>query len=177
MTERARNELVVTHQGVVREAVRGVARLVGRHWEREELEGWGYLILMRAVEEYDAERDRGMRMRTFLYVRIRQRLMDQIRVGKGQYYRKSIITPPPVFVPIAGDRLPAKNRRPEEVRLLAELDRAVEALPVRWRLVITMLRDGWTQAECSRRLGVNESRVSQIRKRAVEELRKVMVAA
>ena len=74
------------------------------------------------------------------------------------------------------DKLPGTWADPEQLADLAEtrqiLDRAIRTLPTRHRHVLRLYDfEEWTMKQIGIRLGVDESRVSQIRAAALARLR------
>jgi len=78
--------------------------------------------------------------------------------------------------PTEPDQLPGRWPDPEQLAALAELragiTEAAQILPPRHRNVIRLYHfDGWSMKQIGARLGVNESRVSQIHAGAMRRLR------
>lgn len=69
-----RDNLVFTHQGLVRAIARGVHRSFPSHIELDDLIGYGQLGLAQAARDFDP--DRGIQFSTFAYYRIRGAILD-----------------------------------------------------------------------------------------------------
>jgi len=74
-TERPSSEqLVFTHQGLVRAIARGIHRSFPSYIELDDLIGYGQIGLAQAARDFDHER--GMQFSTFAYYRIRGAILD-----------------------------------------------------------------------------------------------------
>jgi len=74
-TERLSSEqLVFTHQGLVRAIARGIHRSFPSYIELDDLIGYGQVGLAQAARDFDHER--GMQFSTFAYYRIRGAILD-----------------------------------------------------------------------------------------------------
>jgi RNA polymerase sigma factor FliA len=68
------NELVFSHQGLVKAIARGIHRSFPSFIELDDLIGYGQLGLAQAAQDYDP--DRGIQFSTFAYYRIRGAILD-----------------------------------------------------------------------------------------------------
>jgi RNA polymerase sigma factor for flagellar operon FliA len=68
------DQLVFTHQGLVRAIARGIHRSLPPFMELDDLISYGQLGLMQAANDFDA--DRGVQFSTFAYHRIRGAILD-----------------------------------------------------------------------------------------------------
>jgi RNA polymerase sigma factor for flagellar operon FliA len=74
-TQRLSSEqLVFTHQGLVRAIARGIHRSFPSYIELDDLIGYGQVGLAQAARDFDHER--GMQFSTFAYYRIRGAILD-----------------------------------------------------------------------------------------------------
>jgi RNA polymerase sigma factor FliA len=67
-------QLIFTHQGLVRAIARGIHRSFPSYIELDDLIGYGQLGLAQAARDFDQER--GMQFSTFAYYRIRGAILD-----------------------------------------------------------------------------------------------------
>ena len=171
MTRRKRDELAVAHAPVVRMVVRCLAPSLPRHWETEDLEGWGALALLEALERYQPARSG--QITAYLRCKIRFGILDSLRVADQS--RRKVDRPFFVGVEEAG-RIP--DRRTADVTaavLIREVWDAIDQLPERWRLMMRLYyQHECTMRECGLVLGIGESRTSQMHARALRELRKIL---
>lgn len=72
-----RNELVMRYSGLVSSIVRRISSVSGNYTEFEDLQSYGMLGLIKAIEKYDS--DRGASFETFAVYRIRGEVIDYIR--------------------------------------------------------------------------------------------------
>ena len=68
------DDLVFTHQGLVRAIARGIHRSFPSYIELDDLIGYGQLGLTQAARDFDSER--GIQFSTFAYYRIRGAILD-----------------------------------------------------------------------------------------------------
>lgn len=72
-----RNELIMRYSGLVRSISRRMANISRNYAEEEDLESYGMLGLIKAIEKYDSNRGAGFE--TFAIYRIRGEILDYIR--------------------------------------------------------------------------------------------------
>lgn len=220
-----RERLVLSYLPLVRAQARQMAGRIPPSVKMEDLEGYGMIGLLEAIDRFDP--DRGIPFEAFARLRIRGAMYDYLRtldllprVARRTVHRaqaqahaltRSLGRAPTgdelaramgmearlldraladaqAAVPVSleeqmgeFDRLPGALARGaagdvfnviERSGLDAELWRATAALPVRQKVVIGLYYcEGLTLWEIGRILGVTESRVSQLRSEALENLR------
>jgi len=221
----ARERLALIYLPLVRAQAGQMAGRVPPSVRAEDLEGYGLVGLLEAIDRFDP--DRGIPFEAFARLRIRGAMYDYLRtldllprvarrtvhrvqaeahrmmrrLGRAptgrELARATGFTPRRLDralrdarggLPLSLeaefgeiDRLPAQLARDaggdvltcvERDALDAELWRATAALPVRHKVVIGLYYcEGLTLAEIGRILGVTESRVSQMRRDALQTLR------
>ena len=142
----------------------------------------GYL---RAMERFDPAR--GLKPQTLGARRARGAVLDYLReidpLTRGQRKRVKAGAPSPVVILGLDEcnvlKFPAPSMLPDESAARAELERRVAAamrtLSDRdWQVVSLTFWCGLTLREIGRRLGIHETRASELRKRALKRLRAEM---
>jgi len=220
----ARERLALSYLHLVQVQTRQLARRLPSSVKAEDLEGYGMIGLLEAIDRFDP--DRGIPFEVFARLRIRGamydylRTLDQLpRLARRQVQRiqtqvhvlsrtlgrtpthaelaRAVGLETPVLGRLLADAQAAvassledskdAGRLPDDLvgdsgkdilgqlereELLAELWHAINALPVRHKLIIGLYYgEGLTLGEIGRILSVTESRVSQIRGQALESLR------
>ena len=227
----ARERLALSYLSLVRMQTRQMMRRLPASVKAEDLEGYGMIGLLEAIDRFDP--DRGIPFEVFARLRIRGamydylRTLDQLpRLARRQVQRiqtevhvlsrtlgrtpthEELARAVGLETPVLGrvladaqaavsssledskeaDRLPSGLTQDggkdilnqlEREELAAELWHAINALPVRHKLIIGLYYgEGLTLGEIGRILSVTESRVSQIRGQALASLRhQLMVRA
>ncbi len=224
----ARERLALSYLALVRVQTRQMARRLPPSVKAEDLEGYGMIGLLEALDRFDP--NRGIPFEVFARLRIRGamydylRTLDQLpRLARRQVQRvqaqvhvlsrtlgrfptnEELARAVGVETPVLGqvladakaavpssledsqeaDRLPNQLARDagkdilsqlEREELAAELWRAINALPVRHKLIVGLYySEGLTLGEIGRVLGVTESRVSQMRSQALASLRNQLI--
>lgn len=223
-----RERLALSYLTLVRMQTRQMTRRLPPSVKAEDLEGYGMIGLLEAIDRYDP--DRGIPFEAFARLRIRGamydylRTLDQLpRLARRQVQRieaqvqalsrmlgrmptneelaRAVGVDAPVLgrvladaqaaVPSSIDEVPEAGHLPHDLlhdagkdiltqlereELAAELWHAINALPVRHKLIIGLYYgEGLTLNEIGRILGVTESRVSQVRSQALASLRNQLV--
>jgi len=224
----AREGLAISYLTLVRMQTRQMARRLPPSVKAEDLEGYGMIGLLEAIDRYDP--DRGIPFEAFARLRIRgamydylrsldqlprfarrqvQRIQAQVqslsrtlgRMPTNEELARAVGIEAPVLGKLLVDAQAAVpsslNDAPEIVHLphdlaqeggkdiltqlerqelAAELWHAINALPVRHKLIIGLYyAEGLTLNEIGRILGITESRVSQVRSQALASLRNQLV--
>ncbi len=219
-----RERLALSYLPLVRMQTRQMARRLPPSVKAEDLEGYGMIGLLEAIDRFDP--DRGVPFEVFARLRIRGAMYDYLRtldrlprLARRQVQRiqaeshaltralgrmptdeelaRAVGVETPVLgrvladaqaaIPSSleesqeGERLPDALARDaggdiltqiEREELAAELWRAIDALPVRHKLIVGLYYcEGLTLGEIGRVLGITESRVSQLRGQALDSLR------
>lgn len=223
-TAAVRERLALAYLPVVRVQAKQMGGRVPPSVKGEDLEGYGMIGLLEAIDRFDP--DRGIPFEAFARLRIRGAMFDYLRtldllprIARRNVHRMQTqvhaLTRRLGRVPTDaeltratglvsrqlgkvrtdahaaqtlsldefsdGERLPAALARDtggdvlgriEEHARNSELWRAIEALPVRHKVIIGLYYcEGLTQGEIGRVLSVTESRVSQMRSEALQILR------
>lgn len=144
------------------------------------------LGLLRAARDFDPRH--GVPFRPYAWLRIRGEIVDYLReMDWASRYDRAAWKARGAEVSMESlpdERLlpPGGEPRPDELCLAAELRRllaaAIAALPKRARQAVELYYfKGLTLREAGRAMGVNESRVCQILKPALRELRRALPAS
>ena len=224
----ARERLALSYIALVRIQTRQLARRLPSSVKAEDLEGYGMIGLLEAIDRFDPSR--GIPFEAFARLRIRGamydylRTLDQLpRLARRQVQRiqaqvhvlsrtlgrmpteAELALAVGVKTPVLGrlladahaavaasledtkegDRSADAQARDANADVLGQLEReelatelwgAINALPVRHKLIIGLYYgEGLTLSEIGRVLGVTESRVSQVRTQALASLRNHLV--
>ncbi len=219
-----RERLALAYLPLVRTQTRQMARRLPPSVKADDLEGYGMIGLLEAIDRFDP--DRGIPFEAFARLRIRGAMYDYLRTldrlprpARRQVQRiqaeahaltrtlgrtpteaelaRAVGVETPVLgrvladaqaaVPSSLDEVQEADRLPDALardaggdilsqverdELAGELWHAIDALPVRHKLIIGLYYcEGLTLGEIGRVLGVTESRVSQLRGQALESLR------
>lgn len=167
-----RDALVLEHLEWARAIAAGLARRLPTWFTVEDLTGPAEIGLIRAAERYDAST--GVPFRAYAQARVYGACIDSVRRREyRERARPSIDADGPLEnVPYeVRDPGPSPEERAYAGELAAVWER-VRELPTRHRLVIVGLyREGMTLTEISRTVEVSPSRVSQMRREALDMLR------
>ncbi|MDR3552693.1 MAG: FliA/WhiG family RNA polymerase sigma factor [Clostridia bacterium] len=223
-----RNELILRYSGLVGSIVRRIAAVSGNYADTEDLQSYGMLGLIKAIEKYDP--GRGAAFETFAVYRVRGEVIDYIRrndwVPRGVRKRAQefdvtvstltnelgrrpqedelagrlglerselhqLYTDIERFNTVSFEELLqgtlqigddfADTKTPEgsvqEHELIETLSAAIEEMPERERLIITLYYyEELSLKEISGVLGVSESRVSQLHSRAISRMKKILTS-
>jgi RNA polymerase sigma factor (sigma-70 family) len=174
MTHAARNALVLEYRGHVVQSAHTIQRHAPRV-EWQDLVSAGNLALVQALDCYEPRRNPNLK--AHLNVKMRCLIIDQLRESKDMLRGERF----PVFVDITAlpNALAAKTDSPfdaaERAERAGKVQRAVEKLPARWQRVLRLVYwDDLSGKEAAERIGVGETRVWQIRRKAIERLRREM---
>ena len=134
----------------------------------EDLAQAGMVSALMARGRYDETR--GASIRTFLAIRIRGAIRDEVQRQMRTHVENSYEALGEIH------QAPGHNETPERHvmhhELLTRLSTEIDGLPARDRWVLEMkYQDDLTQREIGTVLGVTEARVSQIHSRIVDKLR------
>jgi RNA polymerase sigma factor FliA len=135
----------------------------------------GFLGAMEAVERYDTAYD--CSLKSYSEGRIRGAMLDEIRrvVGRSGSSKAAGTE----VSEVEAFRLPCPRPSPFDLREADEIELLLEglvhALPWRERLILRLWAwDGWLLRDIGVLLGVNESRVSQLKTKALDTLRDLL---
>jgi RNA polymerase sigma factor (sigma-70 family) len=173
MTHAARNALVLEYRGHVVQSAHTIQRHAPRV-EWQDLVAAGNLALIQALDCYEPRRNPNLK--AHLNVKVRCLIIDQLRESKDMLRGERF----PVFVDItAVQGVRAEVESPfdaaERAERAGKVQRAVEKLPARWQRVLRLVYwDDLSGKEAAERIGVGETRVWQIRRKAIERLRREM---
>ena len=149
---------------LARGAALSMRRKVPRHIPTDDLVSCAYVALMQSAPAWDGRRF-GLTKRAFLWRRVRQRMIDQLR-AEDEVHRGS----QPQFTLFIDKR--SVEAEQETQTLHAEIRRAVGGLPHRLCRIIEMRYYGeMEQSEIGRDIGVGANRISQLEKTAILKLR------
>ena len=176
-----RQQLVLANVGLLAAVGKSLCRKLPKCVDAADLEQAGYFGLVRAAAGFDPTR--GVSFRTYAARRTRGEMLDFLR-GQDHASRRDRATGRAVkLVSIDADRgrgdrpstmareLPSKAE-PVAADLADLLNHATRWLDGKGRLMVRMYAiDGWTMAEIGWRLGLSESRVSQVLSDAFEAAR------
>ncbi len=164
------DEVVEDHAPLVHFIARKLvsSALVPAHVEYVDLVADGMLALIEAHRRYDV--GRGVRFSTFAYMRVRGAMLDGIRKSEGRTYR-------PELVDITNVVLLCPGNLEEQFDDTSALLDALEHLNPRLRVVIVrhfVLEE--TLHQVAQFMGLSESRVCQLKKQALSEIRSWITA-
>ncbi len=157
---------------------RRVARRVPFHVRLEDLVGAGALALVELIRRVGG---RGAFFEGHLRVRLEGAMLDELRHQDwvGRRTRQTLETQgsgAPRFVPI--DEATAVTSRGDPAEVGADLGRLLSRLPARDRwIVISVDLHGTPVGRLARELGISSPRVSQLRSRALAQLRTLVKGA
>lgn len=167
------NKLLLTHKYLVTIAVRNLYPKVGYNWSADELDSFGMTGLLYAMQVYnlpipDSPKDK--HWRGFAIQRIRWHILDELRKwSQVRLIRKHNIhlQPLPYEVDPTGECIEypiADKSRPEyPIGDKEEFEYLIRNLSLREKQIVRMIcRDGMTYVKIGKRLGISESRVTQI---------------
>jgi len=180
----AEEAAVTANLGLVRFIAARIASSLPVHVELEDLVQTGTLGLIDAVRRYDPSK--GIPFPAYARYRIRGSILDSLRAldwatrNQRKQRKASLSTrhetqddlPAPDVA--CGENLhPDKLYEAHEAREL--IRKALVVLPARHRRVVLMYYSGdWSMRAIGRTLGVNESRVSQIHKSALDKMKRAL---
>ena len=181
-----RQQLVIDHLKLAAGIAANMSKRLPRHVDLQDLEQDARIGLMEAAGRFDSKRK--VSFGAYARRRISGAIVDGLRRTdhlsrdtRRQIKAENADAPACPAQLLDTDDIPGILLSPETYAVESERDRllgaAVAKLPGRWRIVLRgYYRHGMTMREIGRGLGVNESRVSQIHKRALGELRTRLVA-
>lgn len=176
--------LVLQHLPLVRALARHHVRRCPPSVQAGDLESVGTLGLIEAARRFQPSA--GVLFATFAEFRIRGAIVDDMRRGATytrEQHRKleagEDATPRVMFDSRLTDacEAPPVEEGPD-LLMTPKLRSAVALLPRRWALLLVWrFWHGLTLKQCSARMGVNESRASQLQTAALDRLRAIIEAA
>jgi RNA polymerase sigma factor (sigma-70 family) len=182
MTASDRDALVLTHLPLVHQIAGSLARRLPSRLDRRELESAGAVGLMEAAQRFRPSG--GASFRTFAGHRVRGAMLDQMReqapLTRAEYQRTrdpeaAYLAPCVVFDSAKVVDHPALVSWTDPIVARRLRDALTSLRPRRYaRLIVWRYWHGLTHLECARRLGVNESRASQIERAALDKLRRAL---
>jgi RNA polymerase sigma factor for flagellar operon FliA len=167
-----RNELVLAHEGLVRQQARWAAVRVPSWWSLDDLYGYGILALFAALDRY--EPGRGANLRSYLEKKVRFGILDALRQA-DQFRNRRLPAVRVAYEPKMHDQAVG----PEQYKRALGLEAwaAVDRLRPRWQALMRMYYEqDLTMRECGEAMGVGESAASQMHWRAVVTLRRMLAA-
>lgn len=177
----ARETAIVQNIDLVKNVARRLQRRVPPCITFDDLVSAGMIGLIQAVDRFDRSRD--LKFKTYAQYRIRGAMLDFLRGedtlsrSERRRVRHSDSTVPVTISldqmsPHAVERIARTEERTQtDLALASEVRAARRGLSAREDRVITMLFDlGWANRRVAANLHVNESRVSQIKHRAITKL-------
>lgn len=184
----AREAAIVQNMDIVTNLARRLQRRVPPCVTFDDLNSAGTIGLIQAVDHFDTSR--GLKFKSYAQHRVHGAMLDFLRGedplsrSERRRVRQSDFVVP---VTISLDQLPApalnrlvraEEQTPTELTLASEVRAARRCLSARENRVIAMLFDlGWENRRVAADLNVNESRVSQIKQRAIMKLGLFLKAA
>ncbi len=174
MNRAQRDSLAMDHLKLVPLVVHALRRSLPPSHSFEDLCGMGALALVKAAEQYDPQRNRSSSNSYFAH-KIRFGILDQLR--EIEHNRRVGPRPALVQFPPLQDRFRNERQKLEEPAIASvDVPRLMESLPERWREALRLYYwEGLTMRQCGERLGVNESRISQIHKAALEKMSRALL--
>ena len=155
-------ELIVAHLEYARRIASSIGNQQALHFEDSDLQSEALYGLVRSGERFDPQR--GVPFKGFVRVRIAGQLQEWLS-ARNQ-------TPFGVLLDV--HQINGEARAHESVKR-REVRAAVETLPSRWRLVLSLrFWYGFTQNETAKRLNIGACRVGQIQRQAFARLRDVL---
>jgi RNA polymerase sigma factor for flagellar operon FliA len=169
MNRARRDSLAVDHLKLVPVVVNALRRSLPPSHSVEDLCGMGALALVKAAEQYDPKRNHSS-SNSYFAQKIRFGILDQIR--KIEHHRRVGKRPALVQLPPVQDRFRDERQRLEGSAIASvDVPRLMQSLPERWQEALRLYYwHGLTMRQCGDRLGVNESRISQIHKAALAKM-------
>jgi RNA polymerase sigma factor for flagellar operon FliA len=180
------HQLVIQNLPLAASIAQNISTRLPRHIDPQDLYQDACVGLIRAAARYDSERK--VSFRTYARRPIGGAVIDGLRqadhLSRDQRKRLKAEGAEPAAEPVhvnESDDLPGVLLPPEHCAVAEERDRilgaAIRTLPVRLRIVLrAYYHGGQTMRKIGYLLGVNESRVSQIHKRALCLLRDHLAA-
>jgi RNA polymerase sigma factor (sigma-70 family) len=163
---RRRDALVESHLDLARSIARGIARTLPATFELDDLTQTAYLGLLKAATNYRPRAHGNTPFEAYCRPVVRGAILDSVR--RRHYVENTRPGITELVCTISADR----EAELDAGRRSAALDRAVEALPARSRLVVECHYEGEMRlTEVGRRLGVGKSRASQLHCEAIGLLR------
>lgn len=179
-----RETTIVRHLGHVHALAKRLRSLVPPCITLDDLVGAGTIGLIQAVDRFEASR--GLKFTTYAKHRIRGAMLDFLR-GEDPLsrterlkVRAADVTDRALSVTVSLEQFPALGPRgyvqagctSSRIADRLDLERARGCLSARENRVISLLFDlDWLSRDVASELGVNESRVSQIKRAALTKLR------
>lgn len=172
-------------QGLVWYVVNRIRPRLPRSVSEDEMFAAGMEGLMKAARSYDSSQ--GAAFKTYAYHRIRGAILDEIRrldflprSIRDKARKEGVQAPSLVGLPTDKDGYDSLAAKPgasavEQNDLREILSAEIKRLPEKLRLVMTFYYgEGMKMRDIGNRLGLTESRVSQIHSNAVARLRRVL---
>jgi RNA polymerase sigma factor (sigma-70 family) len=183
--EAGRDRLIQDHLGLVRSIADRVRAQLPRSFEREELEGIGYLALVRAATRYRPAEHGGAPFSAYARMVIRGAMLDSARGSRWIEHTQvvSIETgrknadsePEPVEIP----RDPTVEADTDRRRTLRRIHAVLDTMPPKMAAAVRHYygADEPNMTVVGERLNTSRTTATQLRKAAVIELRRHMSAA
>ncbi|MBM4421006.1 MAG: sigma-70 family RNA polymerase sigma factor [Chloroflexi bacterium] len=184
-----RDLLIEAYAPLASETARRMRVPTGSLAGRDDLESAAYVGLIQAIDRYDA--GRGVPFEAYAALRIRGAVVDELRlVDDMTREERRIDDEAPERGPrtLSLDSLLASGfswisdeepeSRIEDRELRGRVDAAIRALPERQRELVTRhYRGGRTLRACATQMGISQARASQLRQRAIENIRRALDAS
>jgi RNA polymerase sigma factor (sigma-70 family) len=153
-------ELIVSHIEFARQLAAKKQRSLALHVEASDLESEAIFAMMKAGERFNP--DSNVPFTAFVRVRIAGQMNDWCSYRNQQPFAELS----DVFLDMSATRCAFHGE------LARRLKRFVGRLPARLRTIIRLRYvDGFTQSEIAPMLGVNESRIGQLERKALGKLK------
>lgn len=170
--ECTRETLILQHLNLVRAISWNVAQRLPRSVSTDDLASAGTLGLIAAADRFDSSR--GLAFSTYARHRIMGAILDFLRTEDplSRSARRAECGGAPVTVSLDQLTTPPAAHLGPRIEDRVDVGNARKCLSPRENRVISLLYDqDWPAREVAKLLGVNESRISQIKHRAVTKLR------
>ena len=169
-TLETRDQIVVDHLPLVRAIAIRVYESIPVHVDLDDLIHAGVMGLIDAATRYDATMD--VTFQSFAKHRIKRSILDSLRAAASSRPTEDENQSTPEYP------APVKFRPDnmvERKQLSVKLQSAISTLPDRYQKVVVLYyTKDMTMKEIGSRLNINESRVSQIHKNALEKMAVVL---
>lgn len=181
-----RDAAIIQNLGLVKNLARRFRQRVPACVTIDDLTSAGMIGLIEAVDRFD--NSRGLKFRSYAQHRIRGAMMDFLRgedpLSRDERRRIRQSAEPTRPVTISLSQLPSpaadsllRTDASATRSMWSEISSAAQTLSTREKRVIVLIYEqGWRNHEIAATLSVNESRVSQIKHRALSKMRAAITA-
>jgi RNA polymerase sigma factor (sigma-70 family) len=179
----AREATIIQNMDIVNKIARRLRRRVPPCITLDDLTSAGTIGLIKAVDRFDASR--GLKFRSYAQHRVMGAMLDFLREedplsrAERRVRKSAAMCDSPVTISLDQLPVPVVNRlvgigarQAYDALLESDIDKIRQCLTRRENRVIALLfESGWQNRQVAADLKVNESRVSQIKQRALAKLR------